>query len=272
LRELLFEIVDHVGIIRLNRPDSLNAFSREMIRLWIQALEEIRDNDDIYVGVVTGNGRAFCAGGDTKAMLSGDGFMAKTQNEQDDFVTMPLQVKHGLWKHIQRIPLLMEEIDKPMIAAINGAAIGAGLDMAMMCDIRYCSDKAKLGEGYIKAGIVPGDGGGYYLPRIVGVDNALEMLWTGKVLTAEEALAIRLVSKVVTHEHLMDLTLAFAHQLCEGPQEVIRMMKRTVYQGLTMNLRQSLDMVSSFMALSVHHADHREAVRAMHEKRKPKFI
>ena len=271
MNDLLFEVVDHVGIIRLNRPESLNAFSHEMIRLWIESLEEIRDNDDIYVGIVTGNGRAFCAGGDTKAMLSGDGLMAKTRGEKDDFVTSPLRVKHGLWKRIQRIPLLMEEIDKPMIAAINGAAIGAGLDMALMCDIRYSSDQAKLGEGYIKAGIVPGDGGGYYLPRIVGIDKALELFWTGKILTAEEALEIGLVSKVVPHDQLMDQTLAFAHQLCEGPQEVIRMMKRTVYQGLTMNLRQSLDMVSSFMALAVYHPDHQEAVRAMSEKRKPRF-
>lgn len=170
-------------------------------------MEEIRDNDDIYVGIVTGNGSAFCA----------------------------------------------------------------GLDMALMCDIRYCSDQARLGEGYVKAGIVPGDGGGYYLPRIVGVDKALEMLWTGKILTASEAKEIGLVSHVVPHNQLWENVLDFANQLTLAPQEVIRMTKRIVYQSLTLNLKQSLDMVSSLMAIAVHHPDYTEAVMAMMEKRKPKF-
>ncbi|KAB7705646.1 enoyl-CoA hydratase [Bacillus aerolatus] len=271
MRDLEFEIQNHIGIIRLNRPESSNAFSHEMIRLWIDALKEIRDNDDIYVGVLTGNGNAFCAGGDIKAMMNDDGFMAKTRGEIDDFTNSPLDVKNSLRKHIQRIPLLMEEIDKPMIAAINGAAIGAGLDMALMCDIRYCSNQAKLGEGYVKAGIVPGDGGGYYLPRIVGIDKALELLWTGKILTATEAKVIGLVSHIVPHNRLLEEVLDFANELTQAPQEVIRMTKRIVYDGLTLNLKQSLDMVSSFMAIAVHHPDHAEAVSAMREKRKPQF-
>lgn len=266
MADLVFEKIDHVGVIRLNRPESLNAFSQEMIELWIEALIEIRDNDNIHVGVLTGNGRAFCAGGDVKSMMNGDGFLAQTRGEQTDFTTLPLDVKNGLWKYIQRIPLLMEEIDKPMIASINGAAIGAGLDMALMCDIRYCSDQAKLGEGYVNAGIVPGDGGGYFLPRIIGIDKALEMLWTGKILNPEEAKEIGLVSHIVPHDRLISEVMDFANLLSQGPQAVIRMTKRTVYQGLTMSLKQSLDMVSSFMAIAVNHPDHQQAVQEMKRK------
>lgn len=271
MSDLILEVENHIGIIRLNRPEARNAFSQEMISLWIKALEEIRDNDEIYVGIVTGNGKAFCAGGDLKTMADGKGFMAQTQGETTDLTSSPLHVKNSLWKHIQRIPLLMEQIDKPMIAAINGPAIGAGLDMALMCDIRYASSKAKLGEGYINAAIVPGDGAGYFLPRIVGIDKALELLWTGKVLSAEEALEIGLVSKVVDHDALFDEVMNFANRLIDGPQEAIRMMKRTVYESSTLTLKQSLDLVSSFMAIAVNHPDHSEALQAIKEKRKPVY-
>lgn len=265
MSDLIFEKKGHVAIIRLNRPKSLNAFSLEMINLWIESLKKIRDDDDIYVGILTGNGKAFCAGGDVKSMVKGDGFMAKSPEDNNDFATLPIHTKNSLWKYIQRIPLLMEEIDKPMISAINGPAIGAGLDMALMCDMRFCSSEAKLGEGYINVGIVPGDGGGYYLPRIIGIDKALDMLWTGDILTATEAKEIGLVTRVVPKEQLLDETLKYAERLCALPQLAIRMTKRTVQQSLTMTLKQSLDMVSSFMALAVHHPEHKDAVEGIKE-------
>lgn len=266
MEDLQFEQFDNVGIIKLNRPESLNAFSQEMIKLWISALEEIRDNDDIHVGILTGNGKAFCAGGDIKAMKKGNGFMANTKEENNDLASLPLHVKNSLWKMIQRIPLIMEQIDKPMIAAINGPAIGAGLDMALMCDIRYSSERAKVGEGYVKAGIVPGDGGGYFLPRIVGLDKALEMFWTGDILNADEAKEIGLVSYVIEHDKLMDTVISFAQKLASGPQQSMRMTKRIVYQSQTMNLTQSLDMASSMMAISVHHPEHQESLNKQTKK------
>lgn len=267
MADLEFEKINHNGVIRLNRPESLNAFSVDMIHQWMEALNEIKKNADIYVGILTGNGKAFCAGGDFKAMMSGEGFMAKTKGEEEDFSSLPLDVKNSLSKHIQRIPLLMEEIDKPMIAAINGSAIGAGLDMALMCDIRFSSDKAVLGEGYINAGLVPGDGGGYYLPRIVGIEKALDLLWTGRKITAEEAKEIGLVSRVVPEHLLWETVIEYAEDLCNQPREVIQMMKRIVYEGLSMNLRQSLDMASSLMAIAVHHPDHKRAIKKMRKNK-----
>lgn len=266
MADLQFEVQNNIATIRLNRPDQLNAFSKEMMDLWIEALIEIRDNPDIHIGIVTGNGRAFCAGGDVKSMINNEGFMAKTNDENVDFRSTPLHVKNSLWKLIQRIPLLMDEIDKPMIAMINGHAVGAGLDMALMCDLRIASDQSKLGETYINAGIVPGDGGGYYLPRIIGMDRALEMFWTGQILSAHEALEWKLVNYVVAHDELEIFTLEYCKKIVGQPQEVIQMIKRILKESSTMTLRQSLDYVSSQMAISVFHEGHENAVNNLKEK------
>ncbi|PWA08122.1 enoyl-CoA hydratase [Pueribacillus theae] len=271
MKDLLFEVKDGIATITLNRPDSRNAFSLEMIRLWKESLEEVRDNDEIRVLVLTGNGIAFCAGGDVKSMKKGKGFVDLNEEVDKDFVSTGLKRKNSLWNYIQRIPLLMEEIDKPTIAAINGDAIGAGLDMALQCDLRFASDTARFGEGYVNVGIVPGDGGGYYLPRIIGIDKALDLLWTGRIIDSEEALKIGLVTRVCSHEALMDEVMAFANRLARGPQQAMRFTKRTVYQGLKTDLRTSLDMVSSFMGLVTEHPDYQEGLQAIIEKRKPKF-
>ncbi|OUM90736.1 MAG: enoyl-CoA hydratase [Bacillus thermozeamaize] len=270
MADLLFEVKEGIATLTLNRPEARNAFSAEMIRLWREALEEVRDNDAIRVMVLTGNGKAFCAGGDVKAMLNGKGFIGGV-GEEEDFVSTGLQRKNALWKHIQRIPLLMEEIDKPTLAAINGDAIGAGLDMALQCDLRFASDQARFAEGYVNVGIVPGDGGGYYLPRIIRLDHALELLWTGRMLDAKEAFELGLVTRVVPHEQLLDETYALAERLARGPQQAIRMIKRTVYQGLKTDLRTSLDMVSSFMGLVTELPDYQEGLKSIVEKRKPRF-
>ncbi len=268
--DLLFDVHEGIATLTLNRPDVRNAFSIEMIRLWREALEEVRDNDDIRVMVLTGNGKAFCAGGDVKAMLKGEGFMAGV-DEGDDFVSTGLRRKNALWKHIQRIPLLMDELDKPTLAAINGDAVGAGLDMALQCDLRYASDQARFAESYVNVGLVPGDGGGYYLPRILRIDHALELLWTGRMVNAEEAARLGLVTRVVPHDQLMNETYAMAEKLARGPQQSIRLIKRTVYQSLRTDLRTSLDMVSSFMGLVTELPDYREGLLALREKRRPEF-
>lgn len=260
--DLTFEVIGNIGVIKLNRPDSMNAFSENMIVSWLEALEEIKYRDDITVGIVTGNGKAFCAGGDLKALINGDGFMGNP-SQKGIFSDSPQHVKNNLWEYIQRIPLKMEEIDKPIIAAINGPAMGAGLDIALMCDIRFCSDKAKLGEAYINAGIVPGDGGAYYLPKIVGYDKALDLLWTGKVITAQEAKEIGLVTQVFPHENLFDETMQYAEYLAVGPKNIRRMIKRAVYESSSMTLKQSLDYVSSLMAIAVFLPDHKIALETL---------
>ena len=254
---VLYEVQGQTAIITLNRPEAKNAFSPEMIALWKGFLERAAADDNVRVIVVTGKGETFCSGGDIRDMAEG---RLKTWD-----------MKKFLWDGVHRIALTLEDLDKPVIAAINGAAMGAGLDMALMCDLRVCSDEAKLAESYINMGLIPGDGGAWYLPRLVGTSKALELLLTGDVLTAYEALGLGIVNRVVPHEKLMEETLAFAAVIAAKPPLAVRMMKRAVYQGETSTLRAHLDYISSQEALLSDTTDHQEAARAFLEKRPPKF-
>lgn len=164
---------------------------------------------------------------------------------------------------------MLEDTDKPVIASINGPAMGAGLDMALMCDLRIASDKAKFAESYVRIGLIPGDGGAFFLPRLVGLSKALEMLWTGDTLDAEEALRIGLVNKVVPAEKLDEATKEMACRLAEGPQIAITMIKRLVYQGLKSDLRSSLDLSSSNMGIVTSTKDYQAALSSFFTKKNP---
>jgi enoyl-CoA hydratase/carnithine racemase len=254
---VLYQVKDHIAVITLNRPEFKNAFSHEMVSLWNQFLVDARADDEVRVIVLTGKGDTFCSGGDIREMAEGK--------------LRSWDMKNFVWEGVHRIVLTLEDLDKPVIAAINGAAMGAGMDMALMCDLRVCSDKAKLAESYITLGLVPGDGGAYFLPRLVGVSKALELLFTGDVIGPEEALQLGLVSRVVTHDRLMEETLALAERIASRSPLAIRMMKRAVYQAQTSTLRAHLDYISSQVALLSETSDHKEAARAFLEKRKPEF-
>jgi enoyl-CoA hydratase/carnithine racemase len=254
---VLYEVKDHIAVITLNRPEAKNAFSPEMIRLWREFLEEARKDDDVCVIIVTGKGDTFCSGGDIRDMAEGK--------------LRSWDMKRFLWEGVHRIVLTLEDLDKPVIAAINGAAMGAGLDMAIMCDLRVCSDKAKLAESYILMGLVPGDGGAYFLPKLIGMAKALEMLFTGDVLSPREALEIGLVNRVVPHDRLMEETMKLADRIASKPPLAVRMMKRAVSRAQGSALRAHLDYISSQLALLSETRDHQEAAQAFLEKRKPVF-
>jgi len=267
MSDLLFTVEEGIAKITLNRPEALNAFSEEMIDRWIEALETIRDSEEIRAVVVTGNGKAFCSGGDIKEMAKGKGFY----KSRTDIHSTALIRKNSLWKKVQRVPLLLEEIDQPVIAKMHGVAFGAGLDMALMCDIRIAGEGTKLSESYVNAGIVPGDGAAYFLPRLVGLDKALDMLWTGKVLHAEEAKELGLVTFVVPDHELDTFTNEYLKKIASGPQQAIRLTKRAVYQSRDISLRSSLDMISSYMGLVTELDDYKNGIKAIAEKRKPNF-
>lgn len=267
MTDLLFEVHDSVATITLNRPDSLNAFSEEMILKWIEALEIVRDSNDIRAVIVKGNGKCFCAGGDIKAMKAGKGFF----ESDEDVSSTALARKNSLWKKVQRIPLLLEEIDKPVIAQVHGFAFGAGLDMALMCDIRIVAASTKLSESYVNVGIVPGDGGAYFLPKLVGIDQALDMLWTGRVLSAFEAKEKGLVTFVVPDDELEEFTQQYVKKIASGPATTIQLIKRAVYQSQQMSLRSSLDYISSAMGLVTELPDYKEGVQAVIDKRQAVF-
>lgn len=270
MKDLLFTIENDVARIILNRPERLNAFSIEMIDLWIEALEQVRDSESIRVLVISGNGRGFCSGGDIKSMGNGQGFLHSDENV--DLTSTALARKNAIWKRVQRVPLILQEIDKPVIAVMHGFAFGAGFDMTLACDIRIAAESTKISESYLKAGIVPGDGGAYFLPRLIGVDKALELLWTGKVLTAREAKEMGLLTHVVEDDMVEEFVTQYIQKLVEGPQQAIQLTKRAVYQGLDMNLRSSLDMISSALGIITELEDYHEGIRAVVEKRKPNFF
>lgn len=262
MSDLIYEVQGHLARITMNRPEHLNCFSEEMIHLWTAALEDIRDRDDIYAVLLSGNGKAFCAGGDVKAMAAGDGFF----ESRDDISSTALARKNSLWKGVQRIPLLLEEIDRPVVAKIHGPAVGAGLDMALMCDVRIASKSATLSESYFNAGIVPGDGGAYFLPRLVGRDKALDMFWTARVLKGEEAESIGLVTRAVPDEELDSFVEQYMQKLLEAPQQAMRLTKRAIHESEQSTLRASLDMVSSFMGIVTELDDYRTRTAALVEQ------
>ena len=255
--DLLYEVKDRIATITLNRPDKLNAFTGPMIDAWARALAQAQADEQVHVVVVTGAGRAFCAGGDVARMGEGQ--------------PTALEHKNMLWEHIHRIPKTLEAMDKPVIAMVNGLAVGAGMGMCLMCDVRIASDEARFSTGYVRVGLVPGDGDTYFLPRLVGPAKALELLWTADFIDAAEALRLGIVNRVVPAADLREATWAFARQVADGPQIPIRMIKRLVYQSLRLDLRTHLDLVSSHMAIVRQTADHAEGVAAFKEKRPPRF-
>ena len=256
-KHILYSVQDSIAVITLNRPEARNAFSPEMIGLWREYLEKAKKDDSVNVVIVTGTGDTFCSGGDIRDMAEGK--------------LRSWDMKKFLWEGVHRIIFALEDMDKPVIAAVNGAAMGAGMDMAIMCDMRVCSDRARFSESYIMMGLAPGDGGAWFLPRLVGTSKALELLLTADVLGAEEALSLGIVNRVVHHEKLMAETMRLAGKIAEKPPLAVRMTKRAVCQGTTSTLRAHLDYISSQMSLLSETQDHTEAARAFLEKRKPVF-
>ena len=236
MADLDYSVADHVATILLNRPHARNAFTLEMIDAWAEALNAAQGDADVAVIVLRGAGDAFCAGIDLDRIHA-------------EFGTTPMDHKEYLRQRIQRIPRLVEQIDKPLIAAINGAAMGAGLDMALMCDMRLAARSARLAESYIKLGLLPGDGGAYYLPRLVGYARAFELLLTGTTIDAAEAERIGLVNHVYDDEELLPHTYAIARRISGYPAAITALMKRTLRQSSTVDLATALDLVSSHLGV-----------------------
>lgn len=248
---------DGIATLTLNRPDQLNAFDLPMIEAWRAALESAETDERVKVIVVTGAGRAFCAGGDFEEMAK--------FSEMDS-----LERKNFLYRNVHRIPLALERMEKPVIAAINGAARGAGLDMALMCDIRLMAQSATLAETYINIGLMAGDAGSWFLPRLIGTARALELFWTGRVVGAEEAERIGMINRAVPDAELLNATYDLARTIASKPQQAVRFFRRAVYQSQTMALATHLDMVSSHMSVLEDTPEHRAGIAAFRERTRAK--
>lgn len=261
MADLEWAVAEGVGTITLNRPHRKNAFTFEMIDEWAERLRLIRTDDEVRVVVLTGAGDAFCSGVDLESFSPADGSRPTV-----------LARRGHLADRIHRVALALEDLDKPVIAAMRGVAVGAGLDMALMCDMRIVSETAKFSEGYVKVGLIPGDGGCYWLPRIVGLPKALELLLSGDMIDAAEALRIGLVNKVVADDDFDEGVRRFAAKFAAAPPVTARLIKRATYQSARSDLRTSLDLVASHMAVVTQTEDTEEALAAFREKRPPRFV
>ena len=250
-----------VVVLTLNEPTTRNAISPAIVEALVECTDRI--NADLSVGcvIVTGAGKGFSSGGNVKHMKGRSGL----------FGGSPAEIRRSYQQGIQRIPLAMYALEAPSIAAVNGAAVGAGCDLASMCDIRIAGRSASFAESFLRVGLVSGDGGAWFLPRAVGMSKACEMTFTGDFVEAEEALRIGLVSKVVDDDKLMEEATALARRIAAQPVHSLRLTKRLLRDSRQASLATALEMASAMQALAQHTKDQHEAVLAFSEKRTPKF-
>lgn len=261
LVDLRYERDDELAIITLDRPDARNAYSEAMVESLVVALDAAEADATVRAVVLTGEGRAFHAGGDLKRMRDARGM----------FQGGPVDLRRQYIDGIQRVPRRLAAFDKPIVAAINGAAIGAGLDLACMCDLRVAARGAKLGSTFVKVGLVPGDGGAYFLARTIGFPRALEMILTGRVVEVDEALAMGLVLAVVEREAVLDEAKARARMITANAPLAVRLAKRAAYRSWDLDVDTALELAASFQGMVQNTEDHREAVDAILGKRAPSF-
>jgi len=252
----------HVAILTLNRPDSMNALGAPGDGDEVAAVcEQINADNDIRCVVLTGAGKAFSAGGDVKAM----------KNRTGAFGGSPVTIRDGYRKNIHRIVKAIYNLEVPSIAAVNGAAIGLGCDVACMCDMRIAADSARFGVTFLKLGIIPGDGGAWLLPRTIGMSRACELLFTGDIIDAATAVDWGLVSKAVPPEQLMDEAIALATRIAAQPPHALRLAKNLLKQGQTATYDTIMEMSAAAQAISHMTEDHMEGVDALLEKRPADF-
>ncbi|MEW5734379.1 MAG: enoyl-CoA hydratase-related protein [Thermodesulfobacteriota bacterium] len=250
-----------VRTITLNRPDIRNVITGpEIIEELCHALAAADSDDSVSALVLTGAGSAFSAGGNVKEMAEQTGM----------FSGSPAEIAESYRNGIQRIPLAMAALSVPVIAAVNGPAIGAGNDLCCMADIRIASANAKFGETFASLGLIPGDGGAFFLPRILGYPKALELALTCRILDAGQALAIGLVNEVVPPDQLLPRALAVASEIAAKPRATIRMTKRLFQAARTATLQEILDMSAACQGACHHLPEHRVAAKAFMEKQKTK--
>lgn len=245
-----------VSTIILNRPERLNAISSEMVRELQDATAELERDKGVKVVVLAAVGRAFCSGAD---MLS-PAVIDNTGGELMDGVRL-----------MSDITLNLRRMPKPVLAAVNGPAVAAGFNLVLACDIIIASEKASFGEVFVKIGLHPDLGGTFFLPRLIGTSKACELMFTGKTIDAKEAERIGIVNQVVPHGQLESVVADLASSLAKGPSLAIELVKKSIYQGMTMDLASVIDMEARAQAICMLSEDSKEGAKAFLEKRPPMF-
>ena len=252
---LLFEKTGAVGTLTLNRPEARNALDLVMRRELLSALDEIEAAPAVRVVVLTGAGGNFCAGGDVKTMKPGS-----AASEGRARVAA-----------LNRLVMRLVEFPRPVIAMVDGFAVGAGCNIALCCDLIIASDRARFGEVFAKIGLVPDGGGSWLLPRLVGLARAKELIFTADIIGAAEAERIGLVNRVVPAAELAATTAALAERIAQGPPKVLALAKHMVNRAATSNLNEALDVEAYSQAIAITGDEHREGLSAFFEKRPAKF-
>jgi enoyl-CoA hydratase/carnithine racemase len=258
---LLYDQQGHIVTLTMNLPERRNPLTgNSAVAEFLLAIDRIHDDTSVRAVILTANGPSFSAGGDIVEM--------KRQSQPD---VSEMKIRQDYRRGIQRLTLALFNLEVPVIAAVNGHAIGAGLDLACMCDIRIASDKAKFGESFVKLGIIPGDGGAWLLPRIIGMSRAAELSYTGDMIDAQQALEWNLVSRVVPHDELLAAANALALRIAANAPHAVRLTKRLMREAIHSRLDSVLELSAVFQAISHKTADHAEAVNAFIEKRPATF-
>ncbi len=258
---VLYEQTGRIALLTLNRPSARNALGEEVVEALVAAIDRINNDASVSCLILTGAGDAFCAGGNVKEMHERKGM----------FGGSPADMRAAYIRGIQRVPKAMHRLEVPAIGAVNGPAIGAGCDLAMMCDMRIASERATFAESFLRVGLISGDGGAWFLPRVVGVSRAYEMAFTCDAVPAGKAETWGMVSEVVPQDQLLAKARALAERIVAQPAQGLRLMKRLIREGAESTLDQTLELSALMQAAVQHTDDHREAVTAMIEKRPPRF-
>jgi 2-(1,2-epoxy-1,2-dihydrophenyl)acetyl-CoA isomerase len=256
---LLYEVQDRIATLTLNRPDRLNALGDTLRDDLHDAVTKAAADPNVGVLVITGAGRGFCSGGDVKSMSEREQ-TAQTPSLSERF--MPIR---------DRIILALRDCPKPVIAAVNGAAAGAGMSLALACDMRIASSAAKFSLAFVKRGLTPDWGGSYFLPRVVGMAKACELIFTGDTIEASEALTLGIVNSVAAPEALMSETYKLAKKIAGGAPVAIQLAKRAIHHNQDVDLRSALEFETFVQSIARDTDDYREGVKAFMEKRAPVF-
>lgn len=273
MSDVLFEKrPDGVAIITLNRPESLNAMGGDLMPLFAQYLSECERDRSVRCLALTGTGRGFCAGGDVKGMQtrnsrSSEGGVPRETN----IVTQIEESVRELRASHNATTLKLHTMGKPTVALVNGVAVGAGLGLALACDVRIVSDRARFGTAFKNVGLSGDFGSSYFLPRLIGAGRAREMYLTAEMIDANRAFEVGIANRIVAHDSLLEEGLAFCAKLAGGPTATYARMKQNLNLAETSTLQELLDQEALNMRFSGLSRDSREAVAAFVEKREPRF-
>ena len=254
----------HIARLTLNRPEKRNALNDQTMDELGDALEDVEADDAVRVLILTGAGTSFCAGGDLESLPGGSEPGAWASENPDD-------IRRGFSK-VQRFMLCLQRMEKPVIAMVNGTAVGAGFDIACACDIRIGSPDARFMVAYVRIGLFPGFGGTWLYPRMLGsIGKAAELLFTGDFLESEEAYRLGFLNKLVPQEDLEKITMGMAEKIASGPPIAIRLSKLMLYKGLEFDLDTAMRMAAAAETITLTSKDHREGTAAIRESRKPVY-